>query len=82
MPSKSQWLAEQNAKQAGRKAAFDRVCDPINWKLPIDCEVPADADLYAIQDAIEHFTGSSPKFAMTRLGWRVQAAGYYAVCGA
>lgn len=76
------WVAEQNAKQASRSAIFDTVCDKANWKMPIKAEVPADADLDAIADAIEHFTASKASFAMTRQGWIVTAAGYYATIGA
>lgn len=41
------------------RKAFDQVCDPVDWKAPIDCEVPWDvANLY--MQAIEFMTGLKP----------------------
>lgn len=41
------------------RKAFDHVCDPNDWKAPIDCEVPWDvANIY--MQAIEFMTGVKP----------------------
>lgn len=58
-------------------AAFDKVCDPVNWKMPIDTTVPADADQNLISDAIIYFTGSVPDIYPEDDHLRVEAAGYY-----
>lgn len=41
------------------RKAFDQVCDPADWKGPIDCAVPWDvANVY--MQAIEFMTGLKP----------------------
>ena len=52
-----------------------------NWKLPVDCVVPADSDRDLIFQAVIYFTGSIPSFTPVKDGFRVQATGYYAEIG-
>ena len=41
------------------RKAFDHICDPADWKAPIDCEVPWEvANIY--MQAIEFMTGVKP----------------------
>lgn len=41
------------------RKAFDHVCDPSDWKAPIDCTVPWEvANIY--MQAIEFMTGVKP----------------------
>lgn len=69
--------------------AFDSVKNQQNWKLPVDAEIPPDADLNLISEAVSFFTGSLPEFIPLRTpdtgsdiaGYRVVAAGYYAAIG-
>lgn len=43
------------------RKAFDQVCDPTDWKAPIDCEVPWElANLY--MQAVEFMTGVRPSY--------------------
>jgi hypothetical protein len=65
------------------RAAFHRVADEENWKLPVDTTV-AKAEVAILTVAIPFMTGSVPTFR--RIGktsaFAVRAAGYYAACGA
>lgn len=72
------WLAEQNRLQPIREAYFRIVANKSDWKAPIDAFVPATINLDAVYDAVIHFTGTKPKFVMTKYGWQVEAIGYRA----
>lgn len=57
------------------RKAFDQVCDPSDWKAPIDCEVPWDlANLY--MQAIEFMTGVRPSFERSGDTARLACCGY------
>lgn len=60
------------------KVAFNQVCDPEDWKGPIDCEVPYHlANLY--MQAIEFMTGVKPEAeAVGTLQFRLTCIGYAA----
>lgn len=46
------------------RAAFDQVCDPADWRGPINCLVPWDvANIY--MQAIEFMTGVKPECTHT-----------------
>jgi hypothetical protein len=77
------------AMQARMRRQFDRVCDPTNWKNPIDTTVAiATHDkMRAIAEAVVYFTGSVPTFSAIKIRgvrcvYRVRAAGYYRTIGA
>lgn len=59
------------------REAFDHVCDPQDWKAPIDALVPRTlVNLYA--QAVEFMTGTAPTVELasgTELV-RIRAAGY------
>lgn len=82
-------IATFEAMQRIHRRNFDRVCDRVNWKQPIDKEVlivNAD-DLRAIAEAVVFFTGSVPTFKPVRMQgaravYRCRAAGYYKTIGA
>lgn len=64
-------------------AAFNKVCDEVNWKMPIDATCESD-DLDIITEAIIFFAGCRPTFEPihgTELV-RVRAVGYYEAVGA
>lgn len=64
------------------RKAFDQVCDPNDWKGPIDCVVPYEvANIY--MQAIEFMTGVKPAGSMTETGmYRLRCVGYRAgPCG-
>lgn len=67
-------------------AAFDRVKNPANWKLPLKAWLTVDvteADRKVIDAAITFYTGSIPEWEEQAGGcWTVTAAGYYAAIGA
>jgi hypothetical protein len=75
---------ESNQKRLG--AAFDKVKNKVNWKLPIDALLDPKEDLNLISEAITHFTGSPSDYVtVKRKGKeyiRVRAAGYYQCIGA
>lgn len=58
------------------RAAFNQVCDPEDWKAPIDCIVPWGlANLY--MNAIEFMTGVTPTFERLNNGdTRLKCCGY------
>lgn len=60
------------------KAAFNSVCDPDDWKAPIDAFVPIELlDRDLVERAIIHFTATTPTFAENGSGdVHVTAAGY------
>jgi hypothetical protein len=65
-------------------AAFNRVANLRNWKMPIDTIIPGD-DADVVEQAIIFFTGSVPQFRPhpdNSLYLIVKADGYYAVIGA
>lgn len=63
------------------RCAFNQVCDPQDWKGPIDCIVPWDgANIY--MQAIQFMTGVKPTFVkigdnarLTCIGYRAGPAG-------
>ncbi len=68
--------------QTQLSAAFDLLCDPSDWRAPIDALVPATGVELAIA-AIEHFTATTPKVGLARYPvglkvWRVSSVGYRA----
>jgi hypothetical protein len=63
-------------------AAFDKVKNKTNWKLPIKSKVPPNTDVHVLIDAIAYFTGSHAEIHTTDRGKIVVAPGYYAVMGA
>lgn len=64
------------------KAAFDRVCDPRNWKNPINAIIQ-NISLDLVHDAVIHFTGSVPVVDDLGNGWsQIRAKGYYLTIGA
>lgn len=71
------------------KDAFDLVCNPDNWKLPIDTyiENPGEHMLEVIKDAVMYFTGTTAYFRRVpetsgKDTFRVRAEGYYVGIGA
>lgn len=68
--------------RAELKAAFERVQNAQNWKLPIDTVIPSK-DKEVTEEAIIFFAGCRPYFVRGIKGHlRVQAVGYYAAVGA
>lgn len=74
-------------------AAFDRVADKANWKMPVDAivEIATHAELATIRQAVIFFTGSVPTFKPVAIirtldgsvcRYRVVADGYYRAVGA
>ena len=70
------------------KALFDLICDPINWKNPIDCYIPEDT-FEAFNEACVFFTGAP--LAKTTIGHydgngnkliNCRCEGYYNTVGA
>ena len=72
------------AYQARMTKAFNKVCDQENWKMPVDAVVELTGpEVEEMREAIIHFTGSVPAFAMLADGrCRVTAVGYYTAIGA
>lgn len=68
--------------------AFDTVCDPKNWKMPIDKTIAFDGsdrahrEIALIEEAIKFFSGSVPKMRFGRDEVRITAPGYYNTIGA
>ena len=65
-------------------AAFKRVANPDNWKMPIDRIVELDdASKNLVAAAVTFYTGSVASFtAMPENLYRVKADGYYKAIGA
>lgn len=65
-------------------AAFTKVQNEKNWKLPIDKALAlTDDEKSVMYEAIIFYTGSVPDFVKLKDGrYRVQAVGYYAAVGA
>ena len=78
-------MPHTEARQAELKAAFERVENKINWKMPIDAIVRINNldEEILIHDAVVHFAGCVPKFHHygNRM-FNVTAIGYYAAVGA
>jgi hypothetical protein len=73
-------------KQSELAAAFSKVANKANWKLPISRAtlrhgMPQD-EQNLITDAIVHFTGSVPRFKQDHVWFVVEADGYYRAVGA
>jgi len=62
--------------QARLTAAFEVVCEPGDWRAPIDAVIPPGNSLPLIAEAIIHFTGTVPRFFRVGTTYRVKAAGY------
>lgn len=65
-------------RQEQLAAAFDRVCDPRDWKAPIEAEI-LEQDRIVVEQAVHWFTDTVPMFtalpgASGRL--EVRARGY------
>lgn len=68
------------------RSAFDQVCDPADWKAPIDCIVPVGAEqlytqaivfmtaTYPNQNRCSDATGN-PSWRLTSIGYRAGPAG-------
>ena len=80
-------------EQAYRAQAFAMVSDKTNWKNMIRAEIKlqhsAERQAHEVEqlqailtDAIVHFTGSIPTFAVVNGALQVSAAGYYVAIGA
>jgi len=71
-------------------AAFDRVANKVNWKLPINTVITVTGDdMPVIVEAVKFFAGCIPTFTPARgknepgvYRVRVKAKGYYAAVGA
>lgn len=65
-------------------AAFSRVENKTNWKMPIDATVGlTDYERAEMAEAVVFFTGSVAEFEIVTGGqYRVKARGYYAAVGA
>lgn len=59
------------------REAFDHVCDPDDWKAPIDIWLPGDLVPVAVC-AIEFYTATSPVITLDtdRMHYRLTAPGY------
>jgi hypothetical protein len=58
------------------KATFDSICDPLDWKAPIDgyCKIE---DMEIVYQAIKHHTGTQATFLpASRNRMRVISEGY------
>jgi hypothetical protein len=69
------------------KAAFERIENPTNWKLPIRGVMIPEADRDITNEAVIFFAGCVPTFRKpSRRGFEgqliVDAVGYYAAVGA
>lgn len=68
--------------------AFERVHDPVNWKLPVDAVIVTDPEtsereVAAVRAAVAWFTGSEADVRHRgNYQFSVRAAGYYAAVGA
>jgi hypothetical protein len=51
-----------NAKRIQLEAVFNKLCDPHDWKAPIDCTCrPEDVNL--VREAVVYFTATEPAFS-------------------
>lgn len=69
------------ARAAQYAAAFKRVENPINWKMPIDARVRvvSDEELDIILESVEFYTGTIATETPVSPGtFRITAPGYYA----
>ena len=59
------------------KEAFDRVCDPADWKAPIAAWCAGEAVLL-LTEAIEYFTATKPRVSLdiARMRYLVESEGY------
>lgn len=59
---KAQWIDNltYGYGEEALKKAFDTVCDPNDWKGPIDCFVTAD-NVAVVVAAIQFYTATTPK---------------------
>jgi hypothetical protein len=55
---------------------FDLVCDPKDWRAPINKIVDQNADLELIREAIIFYTATVPKFKIVNDGYLVYSDGY------
>jgi hypothetical protein len=68
--------------RAELKAAFDKVCNSQNWKMPIDAVI-TEAERDVATQAVIFFAGCSPKFrGIGPAKLRMTAVGYYKAVGA
>jgi len=66
-------------------AAFNKVANKTNWKLPIDKKVSLSSvdEVDLVVEAIIHFTGSVPSYdQLDGDVYHFQAQGYYIAIGA
>lgn len=72
--------------KAELEAAFAKVANSENWKMPIVAELPSitsAVEKAKIAYAVEFFTGSKVTFGKTAGGkWLIKAPGYYLAVGA
>jgi hypothetical protein len=67
-----------------KRQAFSLICNPDDWKAPIDCEVPFHAASF-FHEVIVYVTGTVPEseklpngnFRMTSIGYRMGPCGDY-----
>jgi hypothetical protein len=73
----SEIVNQYEIERAQHKYYFDKVCDPTDWKNPINAEVDA-TDLYATLDAIQFFTATKATYTTTNngLSYQVKSVGY------
>jgi len=85
--SSSSWAASLlgGYSEAALSAAFSKVADKANWKMPVAAVLPADTskeELALIAYAIGFYTGSEAKISASPNWVLVEAPGYYAAVGA
>lgn len=80
MNTTQRWVEEMNTKLPKLKTAFDKVCDPEDWKAPIYARVKITNfdELLELHEAVVHFTGTVPSFECDPATGvtTVKAAGY------
>lgn len=58
------------------KATFDSICDPLDWKAPIDAYCKPE-DMNIVYQSIKHHTGTQATFLPAGVrGMRVLSEGY------
>lgn len=73
-------MEKYTAKQL--KEAFDKVCDPNDWKNPIKTVISLNENREIIREAIIYFTGTIPIFVTNGKEINVSALGYrMGLCG-
>lgn len=77
----NQWIGEYGVTRGELSAAFKKVQNSENWKLPIYSSIDI-RDQEIVKNAIIFFTGSVPTFHWVCGKTMVKAAGYYAAVGA